>query len=410
MGTNAPADRHLPFDTACDPAWSVLAALTVAHLVEGLGLATLLPIIAVATGEASGDSPAQAIVLDVMAFLGLEPELAPLLLLMIGAIVLKALITLGAMSFVGFTAAEVASDLRRKIVRNLMAVRWRYMVHEPQGRITNVVSNDATRAADAYFLAATFLALAGQAVVLAIVALVVSWKLSSLAFRHGAGDDRLSAHARAYGQALRRRPDTANQGLLVFLSDTLGNLKVIRAMGRQAPYAALLETKITKLRKALRRQVVAREAVNNLQDAVMAIFLGLGFYVLFTTFEVPLSELIVAGVVVARTVQSVGKLQKSYQKAVIVESAFFAARDLIDETSRDPEPNPGTEPASFDRRISFANVEFAHAERATLRGIDLEVEAGRLTVLTGPLGRRQDDHHRPAPGPPSEPYGRYPHR
>ena len=116
----------------------------------------------------------------------------------------------------------------------------------------------------------------------------------------------------------------------------------------------------------------------------MAIFLGLGFYVLFTTFEVPLSELIVAGVVVARTVQSVGKLQKSYQKAVIVESAFFAARDLIDETSRDPEPNPGTEPASFDRRISFANVEFAHAERATLRGIDLEVEAGRLTVLTGP--------------------------
>ncbi|MCB2010484.1 MAG: ABC transporter ATP-binding protein [Geminicoccaceae bacterium] len=374
------------FSTNPTRAWAVLACLVFANLIEGLGLATLLPIVTVATGQGDAGSPAHGIVTGIIDGLGLSVELAPLLLLMVGTLVFKSLLTLAAMSFVGFTSAEVASDLRRDVVRNLMRVRWRYFIRQPSGRITTVVSNDATRAAEAYVLAATFLAFAAQSVVFAIVALVVSWKLALVAFAMGlvmiVAMHSLVRLAKRSGFAQTRR----TRDLLIFLSDTLSNLKLIRAMDRQAPFAALLDKKIRAVRKALRRQVIAREAVANLQDAVMAIFLGTGFYVLSTTFDVPLSELLVSGVIVARTVQTVAKLQKAYQKALLVESAFWSARELIDETAADFEPNPGTAPATFERLISFRDVQFAHSERPVLRGIDLDVKAHELTVLTGPSG------------------------
>ncbi|MEZ5825702.1 MAG: ABC transporter ATP-binding protein [Geminicoccaceae bacterium] len=367
-------------------AWGVLACLVLANLVEGLGLATLMPIITVATDQSAGSSPAQKFVTDLLEWVGLTPELTPLLVLMVGALVVKAMLTLAAMAFVGFTSAEVASDLRRQVVRNLMRVRWRYFIRQPIGRITTVVSNDATRAAEAYVLAATFLAFAVQSVVFAVLALVISWQLALVAFAMGLVMIG-SLHSLVRASKRSGRAQTLRtRDLLIFLSDTLSNLKLIRAMDRQAPFAALLDKKIRNVRKALRRQVIAREAVANLQDAVMAIFLGSGFYVLYYTFDVPLSELLVSGVVVARTVQTVGKLQKAYQKAVLVESAFWSARELIEETEADLEPNPGTRAARFEKSIRFENVRFAHGDQPVLRGVDLEVEAGRLTVLTGPSG------------------------
>ncbi|MCB1970973.1 MAG: ABC transporter ATP-binding protein [Geminicoccaceae bacterium] len=374
------------FSTNPARAWLVLTALVLANLVEGLGLATMMPLIAAATEQSTGSSPAQTIVLGLVGWFGLTPDLTTLLVLMVGSIVLKALITLGAMIFVGFTSAEVASDLRRNVVRNLMRVRWRYFIRQPMGRITTVISNDATRAAEAYVLAASFLALAAQSVVFAVVALVVSWELALVAFAMGVVTlgslHALVRAAKRSGQAQTRR----TRDLLIFLSDTLSNLKLIRAMDRQAPFADLLDKKIGALRKALRRQVVARESVANLQDAVMAIFLGSGFYVLYNNFDVPMTELLVSGIVVARTVQTVGKLQKAYQKALLVESAFWSAQELIDETEADLEPNPGRQPARFERRIRFENVRFAHGDHPILHGLDLEVEAGQLTVLTGPSG------------------------
>ena len=113
---------------------------------------------------------------------------------------------------------------------------------------------------------------------------------------------------------------------------------------------------------------------------------GGAFWVLHSSFEVPLTELLVSGVVVARTVQAVGKLQKSYQKAVLVESAFYSARELIDETAADPEPNPGNRAARLEEGIRFEDVRFAHEAHPVLESISLEVPVGELTVLTGASG------------------------
>jgi len=374
------------FSTGRLRAVAVVFCLFVASVFEGIGLATLIPVISVATNTTETTSTAEQALRSFMETVGVPLEIGPLIIVMIIALTLRALTTMGAMSFVGYTSAAVSADLRRQVVAKLMQVRWRYFANQRMGRITTAISNDATRAARAYLQSAEFVALAAQASVMAVVAVVISWQLALVAAVLGAA---LAVSLFGLVKASRRagRQQTLRtRKLIIFLYDTLNNLKVIRAMGRQAPFANLLDRRISKVRNAFRREVVLTEALNSLQLVVMALFLGGGFYVLFTFFEAPLAEIIVAGLVVSRSVNAIGKLQKAYQKALTLESAFTATQELIDEIGADPEVMGGTRPAAFDTRIRFDDVHFAHGQNPVLRGLSLEIRAHELTVLTGLSG------------------------
>jgi ATP-binding cassette, subfamily C, bacterial len=374
------------FATSPGRAFAVVICLLLASVFEGIGLATLIPVITVATGSPETASPAEALLRQFMDFIGLPVAIGPLIIVMIIAMTIRALLGVAVMSFVGYTAAGVAADLRRQVVANLLKVRWRYFANQRMGRITTVISNDATRASRAYLMSAEFVALAAQSLVMAIIAAIVSWRLALLAVGLGA-ILALSLHGliRAARKAGRQQTFRTRE-LIIFLYDTLNNLKVIRAMGRQAPFATLLDRKIRKLRNALRREVLTTELLTSAQLIVMALFLGGGFYLLFTFFEAPLAEIIVAGLVVSRSVSSLGKLQKAYQKAMALESAFMSTKELIDEAGSDPEIDAGTRPAAFERDIRLEALRFAHGQSPILQGLTMAVPANRLTVLTGPSG------------------------
>jgi len=374
------------FSTGRLRAVAVVLCLFVASVFEGIGLATLIPVVSIATDTSENPSAVEQALRGLLETIGVPLEIGPLIIVMIIALTLRALTTMGAMSFVGYTSAAVSADLRRQVVAKLMQVRWRYFANQRMGRISTAISNDATRAARAYLQSAEFVALAAQASVMAVIAVVISWQLALVAAVLGAAVvvslfGLVKASRRAgRQQTLRTRK------LIIFLYDTLNNLKVIRAMGRQAPFASLLDRRIDKVRNAFRRGVLLTEALNSLQLVVMAVFLGVGFYILFTFFETPLAEIIVAGLVVSRSVNAIGKLQKAYQKALTLESAFTATQELIDEIAADPEVTGGTRPAAFDTRIRFDDVHFAHGQEPVLRGLSLEVRAHELTVLTGLSG------------------------
>ena len=374
------------FSTGRTRAFAVLVCLLIASVFEGVGLATLIPIIAVATNAPETDSPAEQLLRGLIETIGLPVAIGPLIIVMIAAMTLRALTTLGAMSFVGYTSAAVSADLRRQVVAQLMRVRWRYFANQRMGRITTVISNDATRASRAYLLSAEFFALSAQALVMAVIAVLISWQLALFATLLG-----LALIASLYGlikasKRAGRQQTLRTRELIIFLYDTLNNLKVIRAMGRQAPFAKLLDRKISKVRNAVRREVVLTEALTSIQLLVMAVFLGTGFYVIFTYFAAPLAEIIVAGLVVSRSVNAIGKLQKAYQKAMTLESAFISTRELIDEISADPERPGGSLRATFEQCIQLDDVHFAHDQTPVLRGLSLEIRAHALTVLTGLSG------------------------
>src|SRR3546814_12816047 len=91
------------------------------------------------------------------------------------------------MRYVGYAVAEVATGLRAELIKNLLNVRWDYFTHQPLGRIANAVSIDASRAGEAYLMAANFQVYVIQGVVYSVVAILVSWQLALAALALGSG-------------------------------------------------------------------------------------------------------------------------------------------------------------------------------------------------------------------------------
>lgn len=365
----------------------VLVCLVLASLAEGLGLATLLPLINLAADPAMAQtSPVGGAVSQALERVGIGTSLGPLVGLVVAAMVLKAVLTLVAMRYVGYATAEVAANLRRQLVASLMRVRWRFFVHQPMGRIANAMSNDATRAAQAYLLVAELLTQGVSALIMSIVAIFVSWKLALTAFAIGGAMALALQFLVKMSRKAGWRQTQRTKDLLVFLNDTLINIKPVKAMARQEAFANLLTDRIAKLRQALRRQVISREALTALQDVLLAVILGIGFVLTVMVWQIPLAEVLVTGIVLNRLISSISKIQRAYLKAVQFESAFTAARELILEAEAAPEVNPGTRVPTLDRGVEVEGVDFAHDELPVLRGVSLSIPARSLTVLAGPSG------------------------
>ena len=365
---------------------SVLASLVLASLTEGIGIATLLPLLAVVGGGAETASPAARSAIEGFRAFGIEPTVPVLLVVATLAMVAKSGITLLAMRHIGNVSAEVMSELRRRVIERLLRVRWPYLTGQPLGRFTNAVSGEAQRAATAYVQVATLLALFLQTVVFIGVAFLVSWQLALTALALGLLIG-LSLHA-LIGVAKRAgRKQTEHQNrLLVFLGDTLSNLKPIRAMGRGGSFARLLDERVMAVRKSLRRQTIAREGLSSLQDALVAVSFAVIILLVHLFWPVGLPTLMVSGIVLARTAANVGKLQKAYQQAVMVESAYFAMSAMLDELDAIKEPGGKNAAPPLEEGIVFEGVSLQHAGQPTLHGVSLAFLAGELTVLIGPSG------------------------
>lgn len=365
--------------------WVVLICLIIASLCEGFGFATLVPLLGAASG-AGNQSLVSESVRGFLHGLGLDASVGTLILVLVAGMLLNSVISLFVMRKVGYANAEVANDMRVRLVKQMLGARWSYLLEHPTGRIANAFSGEVGRSQQAYQLAAQFVAEAVQTAVMLILALLVSWRLAVISlligFTTGAAVHFLVSRAKKAGRAQTQ----LTKELVSLLTDTLDNLKPLKAMGAQQEFVTFFDRRLHRLRRALRRQVINREALRNGQDALLAICMGAAAYLAIVVLDTSLEQVIVIGLILQRTVKGFGRLQAFLQQAVIVESPFKEVEELIAELAANQE-NPGgrTEPR-FERDIRFDAVRFAYGARQVLQGADLIVPAGSITVLTGMSG------------------------
>ena len=368
--------------------WMVLGCLLFASFAEGLGIATILPLLTVAAGTDPAESSLiSQIVTEGLGLLGLAPELHVLLILVVTALVLKALVTLLAMTHVGYAMAHVATNLRSRLVKNLLQVRWGYFTSHPVGRFANTMSIDATRAGRTYLIAAEFLANSLQTVVYLIVALLMSWQLTLIAFGVGAGILSILSFLVLIARRSGQKQTDRTRELVTYLTDVLSNIKPLKAMAKQKAFGHLLDRKIAGVRKALQRQIVSVETLKALQDIFIALAMGAGFFIAVVFGNVATNTVIVMGLIILQVVKNMAKIQRYYQKVVILESPYYAISGLIEETAEAREaPHGGKQPTLEAEGCRFQNVSFSFESKPVLRRLDLHVPVGELTVLAGTSG------------------------
>ena len=231
--------------------------------------------------------------------LGLDSSLGTLIIVLVGGMLLKSVISLYVMRKVGYANAEVANLMRVRLIKQMLGARWSYLLEHPTGRIANAFSGEVGRSQQAYQLAAQFVAEAVQTFVMLLLGLMVSWKLALASIAIGAITGGAVHFLVNRAKKAGRAQTELTKELVSLLTDTLDNLKPLKAMGAQQEFVEFFDRRLHRLRRALRRQVINKEAMRNGQDALFAVCMGVSAYLAIVVLQTSLEQVIVIGVILS---------------------------------------------------------------------------------------------------------------
>jgi ATP-binding cassette subfamily C protein len=366
---------------------AVVAALVLSGLAGGFGLASLLPVLRLVSHDSRAEpSIVNHFVVAALARVGLAASVGALLMVVVAALIIKSALNLFAMSYVGYAVAEVTTDLQLSLLKNLLGARWGYFTQQPVGRFANAVSQDSSRAAEAYFAAMRMIGAAIEGAVYVGLALLISWKLASVSLVVGGGIALMLSSLVRKGHRAGRRQTRRTHELVGALTEILIAIKPIKAMARHRQLGSMLERKVVELKAALRQQVVAKQAVQNLQEPLLVLFLAGGLYVAMTVWSESLGELLLMGLLLERTVAMTGRIQRHFQAAATAESAFWSVHSIIEEAGCNREPAGGTLRPKLAPTCTFDHVSFSYGLHNVLRDVSIVIPSGKITLITGTSG------------------------
>jgi ATP-binding cassette subfamily C protein len=367
--------------------WAVLVSLLLASIVEGFGWATIVPLLSVVSPQEAVDMPeATAFTREALAYLGLPMSVGVLLTFFMVAMIVCSLLRFVAMSYVGAAVAELSTGLRTQIINNIFKVRWSYLVDHPLGLFTNAVAGQVQKASMGFEVAAIFFAQILRSLTYLTVAFFISWPLTLAALGVG-----LFMVVSLYGlvrmtRKAGNRETKRSRELVVFLTDTLISIKPLRAMMRQQAFGNFLDHKIRALYLAIRNRVISSEALVASQEILIVLIFGTAAYLALTQWKIPIAELVVVGLLLRKTTTNITKVQRIYQRAAGVERPYLEVSKLIRQTAALPELNTGQREATLERSCRLEQVSFGYGDQPVLHSVSLDIELGKLSVLTGPSG------------------------
>ena len=232
----------------------LVLALLLSGLAGSVGLSAVLPVLNIAFDSDSADQGAvERVLTDALASVGIEPNLAVLLGIIVIAVFFKAVLVFFAEVRIGYIAADVATDLRMRLLRAILRSKWSYFTQHSPGKLANSMSTEAFRASRAFVTGVKLVALAIESVVYASFALAVSATATLLSIVAGTlillASRSLVRIARDGGN----RQTIWYRQLLSTLTDTLQSVKSFKSMGREYLADEVLAEDTEQLRKALKR-------------------------------------------------------------------------------------------------------------------------------------------------------------
>jgi len=374
----------------------MLCALLIAGLIEGVSLTALLPLLDMVldkpgtpTGDASGvevDSGVGDFLLSAIEATGFTPGVEVLLSIILLGAIIKGGLTLFARQKVGYIVAHVATDLRLSMLRAMLASRWEYFLHQPVGRLTNSMSIEAARSANAYLHGATLISLIIEAVVYLTIATLVMWQAALFALLVGLLIYRLLGGLVKKARKAGKRQTKFTGSMIGRLADALLSVKPLKSMGREHLVNTVLISETKNINLALRREVMSAEVLSAGQEVLFALVLVVGVYVTLVQLELPVATVMVLAFLMHKILKKTGRVQRSYQKMAVSESAYWSIQETIEQADLAVERAGGKLTPTLAQGIELKDVSFSYDDKRILDELSISIPAGSFTAIIGPSG------------------------
>ncbi|MEC8147443.1 MAG: ABC transporter ATP-binding protein [Pseudomonadota bacterium] len=367
----------------------MLVALLAAGLFEGLSLTALLPLIETISSDSQLENDFSSFdhfFRSFFEYFGVDVSLASILAIIVVCTILKSLLLLGAHQQVGYTSARVATDFRLRLIDALSKTKWNYFVSRQTGALANSLATEATRAASSFEQAGRFVAFLLQAFVYFFVALTISWQATLISIFCGFAILGMFKILLQVSQKAGAKQTNLLNLLLTDLTDLLGCFKALKAMRREEFADELLKNHSGQLERAMRKEVISREALRNLQEPVLAFFAAFGLFVAIEIWKMQLSEMMILVFLLLRLLGLLNKALQRYQFLLVNRSAFEAIEKRVFEASQQAEKASGTLQLNNINSIVLKNITFSYGEKKIFEGFNALFPMNSLNVLAAPSG------------------------
>lgn len=367
--------------------WLVLTCLILASVAEIMSMSAMLPALLAVSGEANDLPPALKTVIDTtLAVTGLPATITGYTIAVVLMLILRTILLGAALTYAGFSIANVSTKLREDLLNAMFDTKWRYFVDHRAGRIANTISVDATRAGSAYLEAAKFVAAAVQGLGYLAIAMMASFKFAFAGIIAGtiivAGLGKLIAISRRAG---KRQTDSTSQ-LVTIVADALNNIKPIKSMARTVPFIAMFGANLQVLNKSIKTQVLSSQALDRGNDVIIAILIGVSFYLAVGVWEITLASVTVLGIIAFQSISVVRRMQRFLQRGAELEASYYAVHQMSEKLTREAERAGGAKDITLNVGCTFDKVTFAHEDQPTVENVSLFIPSGKITVLQGASG------------------------
>jgi|RhiMethySRZTD1v2_1073278.scaffolds.fasta_scaffold00267_36 ATP-binding cassette, subfamily C, bacterial len=364
----------------------ILLAMLLGVAAENLSIASLWPIVGVASGEEIKPSPATRLVTQLLDTVGLSPTLGALLLFLCATITLKFALSTAGLIYVGREVARMSTQMRLNLIGAIVRARWSHIISTPAGRLSAALSDEGERASAAYRAAGSFASRLTETLTYLIGCLWISWEFSVAAILAicilWLAVGRFVAMARRAGRAKWRSVHLLSGAV----NDLLTSIKSLRAMNRQAYLGRFASAQVKELRKSAQREYYSEAAVRALQEPLLGSMLLGGFYVGYTYFNLGLVELIGVVWLLRRISNGVSTMRGAMQRIAVDGVAFWSIVRLTQAMNDQAESLHGGTVAHLSRQCDFRDVSFGYGEKTVVQSAGFTLPVGEVATLIGPSG------------------------
>ncbi|WP_374383606.1 ABC transporter ATP-binding protein [Dongia sp.] len=365
----------------------VMIGVMAASLLEGLSVASLFPILSLVSGD-PGEKPnkVERFILMALDFLHIPATLGSLVLLLGAFALLKAVISLNVSRYVGYLVAEIATEMRSRMIDAMLAARWSYYTVNPIGRFAGAITTEANWGSAIYRTSLNLVIAAIQAIVLGVIVFTVDWRValvgSGMAIVVGIAMRLLIRRSRIFG----RRMLLTSRTIVTDLNDVVVSFKPMKAMHRHEALVQELRNETKSLRESLREMVLLEQLAGQLPDLLIIMMLAGVAYVAMSILHLDLASILVSGLLILGLTRAVAKVHRSARESAHAEVGYWSFMDTLRETEAAAEAYTGRATPSLKSSCRLEDVTFSYGRAPVLRNVSLELRAGTITTLIGESG------------------------
>ncbi len=366
----------------------LMILMAIGTSLEGVGLAMLFPLLASLGLEQNQENQLVDFLNQLISYVGIEPKLGPLLLIIVCILLLQVFVTLIQRWFSSNMTNSYRLHWHQRLFHAFMESKWEFLMREKTSGQLNLILNESSRSAAALSVVLETVNAVFFIIVYATIALMAAWQVVLFLIIFGSAVFFLTMPITRHSKSVGHKVNTISEALYHKSQELLQNVKLIKFTSTEHVANNLFDSAANDFRSVYIRGEMIPALVMAVNMAIGYIILGFGAWLAIEIMNVSSSALLVSMYVFVRLYVQLSGLQQMRQSLALSIPAFTIASSQLtsalqsSERIREGEKLSKIRPAS----IELNNVEIRYESTKALIDVSYTIESGAIIGITGSSG------------------------